>query len=165
MVYHGGPMETPVPCVFRDSDEAMAAIAELEAEGATEEVVRGPGHAIVGQDATEDQFRDAAIGMAVGAPVFAGGMLAAAWWTLPAVGALGTGAILVVAHGLLMGLIIGALVGFLLGSSAHAEHEEEVDLDDGEVLVVAHAADRDRARAIMEAHGARCLLLPSPGHR
>lgn len=156
-------METPVPCIFHDSNEAEAAIAELEAEGATEEVVRGPGHAIVGQDATEDQFRDAALGMAVGAPSFAGLMLGLAWVTVPAAGALGTGGILIGAHGLLMGLIIGALVGFLLGSSAHAEHEEEVALDDGEVLVVAHAADRDRARAIMEGHGARCLLMPSPG--
>lgn len=157
-------METTVPCVFHDADEVQAAIAELEAEGATEEVVRGPGHAIVGEDRTGDQARDAVLGMGLGGPVFAVVLLAFLLLSLSSVGgASAEAAILIVGHGLLMGAIVGALVGFLVGSSAHAEAETEVDLEEGEVLVVAHARDGDRARSIMEAHGARCFLVGGRG--
>lgn len=158
-------MQRVVPCVFPDTDEVRIAVEELEAEGVEEEeLVEGPARVQVGEDRSDEQFRDAALGLALGAPAFAALMVGLALLTMPSFGGLSTTAVvLVAAHGILMGLIIGGMLGGLAGFSRHQEAETEVDVGPGEVLLVAHTNDVERALEVMEAHGARCYLVDGHG--
>lgn len=154
-------MEDLIPCVFPDDDEARTVIEELEARGVREEVVTGPADVHLDAEDTDAEARAVRRAALAGAPLGAAVMVAFVWWLMPSPPSTEGATILVAALGAVVGMIAGAFGGTLLSTYVYTRAEEDVHLDRGEVLVMAHSKDRDAVQELMESHGARCYLTRS----
>lgn len=164
----GEASEVITAVVFREREQAEAAIADLRRLGLTDEdlglLTLAPGRYLLDDDTAAEAMEGVRRGIAVGVPLgsLAGiGLMAG---TLHGLRAFGLGGILAGAPGgALWGAVLGGLIGLIARAHWDADEDQvcELPLTPGEVLVLARAGVRtDQARKVMARHGARAFLYP-----
>ena len=157
-----------LPAVFPNRAQAEEAIEALRRMGLREDdigiVIPQPGRYLPAGQADQKTLKEVASGAAVGVPLGALAGIALASIAFPGVGAIGAGGLLLGAPGgALWGAVLGGYGGLIVNVRTDAAGQVcEIPMNGDDVLVVARVGEQaervNKARLILEHHGARCFL-------